>query len=557
MKPTIRRWVYAVAGVAALAGAGAWVAPINALRESKQLIVAPIEVSAAPNMSLPIALAGFRAIIVDYLWLRATRMKDEGRHFEAMQDAKLICSLQPRFAAVWAFHAWNMAYNISVTFDSAEERWRWVKNGIDLLRNQGIPNNPHNTILYKELAWIFFHKVGDNLDDQHWYYKNQFAIMMEDILGMGECDDERWKAIAESPKDWKTLVSDPDVAALVNDFASHDHDVSEPHALLGLLTQRDEARRLGREPAEPPRVWSLLDDPARQAALKKLEFFWRRRQLWDEMKVDAERVVELRKEFGPLDFRLADAHGLYWANMGVTKGLSKDIRLDIDMLNSDRIQLFVLQRLYRQGKLVMSPEARTRGIRPLLLPNTGFIKRLFETYLEISKRYTTQKEAMIGPVSPDIYSGFNNFMRAAIVRLYEEGDRAHAEEYFEWMRKYYDHEDFQRGLDPFVTRYITEEIRMMTPHQAEGRVHAYLLQSFGAYGYGADRDGLIWLRAARMVCDEFNKTTARGQFDFEAIVRQMLVQIRDDLPPEIYQRILNRFEGAVQTRPADDVTGKP
>src|SRR5690606_16019333 len=100
-----------------------------------------------------------------------------------------ITTLQPRFPQVWAFHAWNMAYNISVTTHTPEERWSWVNNGIVLLRDQGIPLNPRAVRLYRELSWIFFHKIGQFSDDMQWYYKAQLAREWEEILGRYNTDD--------------------------------------------------------------------------------------------------------------------------------------------------------------------------------------------------------------------------------------------------------------------------------------------------------------------------------------------------------------------------------
>lgn len=82
-----------------------------------------------------VALGGFRGIIADMLWMRASELQNEGKFFELAQLADWITKLEPRFPTVWAFHAWNMAYNISVLFPDPEDRWRWVQQGIRLLRD--------------------------------------------------------------------------------------------------------------------------------------------------------------------------------------------------------------------------------------------------------------------------------------------------------------------------------------------------------------------------------------------------------------------------------------
>lgn len=129
------------------------------------------------------ALGSFRGLAVDILWYRAERLKQQGKLFEANTLAEWITTLQPRFPQVWAFHAWNMAYNISVMTHTPEERWNWVRKGVNLLRDEGIVYNPTAVRLYRELAWIFFHKMGQFSDDMHWYYKAQLAQDWQELLG--------------------------------------------------------------------------------------------------------------------------------------------------------------------------------------------------------------------------------------------------------------------------------------------------------------------------------------------------------------------------------------
>lgn len=122
-----------------------------------------------------VALGGFRGVIADILWMRACKLQDEGKFFELAQLADWITKLEPRFTAIWAFHAWNMAYNISILFPDPEDRWRWVQQGIRLIRDEGLKTNPNDADLYWELGWLYQHKIGYVMDQAHWYYKTQLA----------------------------------------------------------------------------------------------------------------------------------------------------------------------------------------------------------------------------------------------------------------------------------------------------------------------------------------------------------------------------------------------
>ena len=79
--------------------------------------------------------------------MRANDLQHDDKYFEAAQLADWITDLEPHFAQVWDFQAWNMAYNISVKFKENapgdySDRWRWVDRGIELLRDRGLRYNP-------------------------------------------------------------------------------------------------------------------------------------------------------------------------------------------------------------------------------------------------------------------------------------------------------------------------------------------------------------------------------------------------------------------------------
>jgi hypothetical protein len=142
----------------------------------------PLENSPPLVAFTTVALGGFRGILADMLWVRASTLQEEGKYFELVQLADWITKLEPRLADVWAFHAWNLAYNISVFFNAPEDRWRWVRHGIELLRDEGLRYNPGNASLYRELGWMFEHKIGAGYDEMHMYYTQAWAREMMDLF---------------------------------------------------------------------------------------------------------------------------------------------------------------------------------------------------------------------------------------------------------------------------------------------------------------------------------------------------------------------------------------
>ena len=137
-----------------------------------------------------VALGGFRGLISNMLWIRATQLQEDGKYFEMVQLADWITKLQPHFVTVWVHQAWNLAYNISVKFPDHEDRWLWVQRGIELLRDHGLKYNPQETMIYRELAWFFQHKMGANLDDANMLYKAEWAAAWDQLLMEGKPDYE-------------------------------------------------------------------------------------------------------------------------------------------------------------------------------------------------------------------------------------------------------------------------------------------------------------------------------------------------------------------------------
>jgi hypothetical protein len=187
MSPRIKRTILLVLALALLAGTGFVQKAMNRDRERLGLTrVEPLK-NAPPVLAFTtVALGGFRGLISNALWIRASELQDEDKFFEMAQLADWITKLEPHFVQVWLVQAWNMSYNISVKFKDYPDRWRWVQRGIALLRDEGLAYNPNEILIYRELAWQFQHKMGANLDDASLYYKHQWALEMSEFFGKKE-----------------------------------------------------------------------------------------------------------------------------------------------------------------------------------------------------------------------------------------------------------------------------------------------------------------------------------------------------------------------------------
>ncbi len=136
-----------------------------------------------------VLLGGFRGLLADALWLRATRLQETGRFVELVTLTDWIARLEPRATGIWGYHAWNLAYNVSAMMATPDERWQWIHHGIRLLRDEGLRFNPGDPRLHFELGWLFQHKLGQAADPLLPAYRARWAAEVATVLPGGRLPD--------------------------------------------------------------------------------------------------------------------------------------------------------------------------------------------------------------------------------------------------------------------------------------------------------------------------------------------------------------------------------
>jgi len=439
-------------GVASL-----FVSPIDKLRTEYQLTLDPESTRGLPPAMALMTKAGtFRALAIDFAFIRLERLKQDDKYYELDKLSSLVCKLAPRFPSVWKYCAWNEAYNISVAQYSPEARWYWVRNGIELLRQQGIPYNNKSIGLYRELAWIYWHKVGDFLDDQHWYYKKQLAIEMERILGAPSVDTSddavigAFAAIADAPTSLDDLTDhDPEVVDLIDQIGRL--GLTPDDSLLMFVARylrntvqiRDVLKDLEEDDFRSKRQArvELLSNPKLLAARDRLLACLRNIAIREKLKMDPKWMLKLMHDYGPIDWRSPYMHSLYWATLGdmITKG---QLNLDEnDSMNLVRFIFFSLDQSVKRGRIVFEPDFDKPGNSYIeLLPDSRFIPYAQATYLKFGKEQFGDDPRFIpGTSGPNYMGGHFNLMADWIRQLYTEGGSKNlklAKQYYAYLRKY-------------------------------------------------------------------------------------------------------------------------
>ena len=425
---------------------------MNQFRAEKKLTHTEQIENLPPSLAFTtVVLGGFRGLIANILWVRAMQMQEEGKFFEMAQLGDWITKLQPHADHVWRVTAWNMSYNISVKFDGVEAphvRWHWVKRGIELIRDGGLKYNPHSAHLYHEFAWHFQHKVGHNLDDAHGFYK------------MAWCAD---------------MMHDPGP-----DGRRNTEDDIRDGGVIG--TRRDG-------------YLDLIEPQSDQASrrLKRLE---------EVFKMDPEKMKAVDDLWGPLEWRLPDAHAIYWAQQGIEDvterfdvtgpegvpdgvlNIAEEEAAGGDFLKLRRIIYQALQQACMQGRLISQPPNFNYGWNVDLI---GKANDSYKEQMEAKRKEDAASNTDTG-LAEHMSTGHKNFLRSAVYFLYVYNRKDDAAKWYKYMVDLYPQSIPVPGLslDEYCVSRVQEDAGETDHNQTKAVIGGLLLQAFQYAAVGED-----------------------------------------------------------------------
>ncbi len=447
-----RKWLYLAVALAAVMASSALHPALLETRDtwSRTAVVQ----SFPPSLVLSTQMLGsFRGMLIVGLWLRATALQEQRRYYELVQLFDWITQLEPGLESVWTFAAWNMAYNISVSFrlhddnwSGHEERWRWVRKGLEVLLYRGMQYNPRSYVLNRELAYVYLHKVASMSDEAHWYYKLQMAKHLHPILGGPEPDYAR---LAAAPRTAGKLLEDEAVRTLV-----------EQARRAGFDPLKADITWLNNPETLPEAVAPILAPAEPTPAHEALEAFLRARALYEGWRIDAAVAKELVDKYGPLDFRQPEAHALYWASQSLNYVKPTESRI-----HGERMIYDSLVQISEIGRLTYLPDSDRIDRSPDL--------RFVDAGLDAFKRLLAMPE--LGPgAKKSTRSAYRYWLRNMIALLYARGSRQKATELLDTLYELEPRPEHMGPVGAFVVREIEEDITQGQHEQVAGYVRALI-----------------------------------------------------------------------------------
>ncbi|HEY3761258.1 MAG TPA: hypothetical protein VGN23_05880 [Verrucomicrobiae bacterium] len=412
MNDRLKKILLVVLAVALLFASGGIQSSLNRDRKTLALTVAEPLQNAPPLLAFTtVALGGFRGLISNYLWIRANSLQEDDKFFEAAQLANWITDLEPRFSQVWIFQAWNMAFNISVKFKDFGDRWRWVQNGISLLRDKALVYNPDNVQIHQQLAWFYQMKLGDYLDDANNYYKQHWAQDMTPFFG---------------PQ------------------GTNFTELLQPHSTNAVI-------------------------------------------LRERYKIDPAFAAKVNEEWGPLDWRLPEAHAIYWACQGLEDARKHPEKVkEGDLIQLRRVIYQSLLQAFRHGRIISDPF--TQNVE--LEPNLDLMDKANDAYMQMYAEETDPNQ------KNGILIAHRNFLRTAIEYLYMDDRTAAAQKWFKYLGDHYPDKpilDYDAKalpktmtLDEYIFRDLTEDASGTSLDDTTSAIEGFLRKSYLNLALGQD-----------------------------------------------------------------------
>jgi hypothetical protein len=241
-------------------------------------------------------------------------------------------------------------------------------------------------LIYRELGWIFQHKIGQNLDDANMYYKQQWANEMAVVF-----------------------------------------DKKKPNL--------DEL------------IHPQTADQTNRAVL-----------LRETYKMDPQIMKDVDEQFGPVEWRLPEAHAIYWAYLGL-KAAEKNpakIKKD-DLITLRRVIYQSMQLSFQRGRLVANPFIKAFEFGP----NLDIIPKVSKAYEQAAKD---------DPENYDhILRAHRNFLRDAVYFLYSHNRLKDANYWYKYLGAKYPDKPIIDGktnslpanvtLDEYAVGRIVEDVK--------------------------------------------------------------------------------------------------
>jgi len=224
-------------------------------------------------------------------------------------------------------------------------------------------------------------------------------------------------------------------------------------------------------------------------------------------KLDPAFVKAVDEKYGPFDWRLPEAHAIYWGAKGLDEAAKNPDKVKADdLITVRRIIYQSLLQSFHHGRVIPNPFGR-----PELGPNLDLVGQVNKAYLDLYAEETDPSQ------QSGILKAHRNFLRDAVYFLYEADRIGEADKWFKFLgEKYPDQPIIENQLDSLpknltLDEYAVAVMQIDLLETSQDRVTAaiegLLINAYSALASGDDDRYENLIRLARRGYDRYTSKT--------------------------------------------------
>jgi len=264
-------------------------------------------------------------------------------------------------------------------------------------------------------------------------------------------------------------------------------------------------------------------------------------KLRDEYKMDARKMKEVDDHYGPLDWRLPEAHAIYWAWLGLAKSKPADL------ITLRRVIYQSMKYSVDRGRLTVAANGQI-----YLGPNLDNLTNANAAYEEM---FGLEE---VPPQRDGIKTAHRNFLKEVPYQLYINNRIADAQDWLKTLRtKYPDAIPADLSLTDYALRRAMEKMGDGTQVQVAAFIEALVLQSYRCLVEDDDDQAAQYMQRAQemhLAYDRKPKGAERLRItpldEMKKEVLYQLLEPKSGLAPEVRDHLRKRLGLPAEATPA-------
>jgi hypothetical protein len=238
--------------------------------------------------------------------------------------------------------------------------------------------------------------------------------------------------------------------------------------------------------------------------------------LHEKYKIDPAFAKKVDEQYGPLDWRLPEAHAIYWGAIGrdVAKQNPDKVKAD-DMITLERIIYQSMLQAFHHGRIIDDPFAKTSSLEP----NLNLVPKVNDAYESLMQEDEKNRD--------HIANAHRNFLKDAVYFLYENNRVADAAKWYKKLGEEYPNKTILDGdmnsyprnltLDEYAVARVQSELGDTSQERITAVIQGLIARSYYNLAIGQEDRYAGFKLLAQKVYQSYQKKIGKMQSNLERV----------------------------------------